>query len=132
MIIVNRKIKNLIHSLSFFFGVFSTFSALAHNTLTSTLPADNAALHVAPTEIQLVFTDATYLVSLAVLNASGIDVLQEFEPASDTARSFTVVLPAGLERGLYQVSWAVIGNDTHRVEGEFSFNVDAVTEESEK
>ena len=87
-----------------------------------------ALLQSAPTEIRLVFSDATYLVSLSVMNAEGIDVLQAFEPAPEGASSFTVDLPASLEQGLYHVSWAVVGDDTHRVPGEFSFSVNAEAE----
>jgi methionine-rich copper-binding protein CopC len=112
----------------FVLPLFVMNTALAHNTLISTLPADNAVLHAAPAEIQIVFSDATYLVDLVVMNADGVDVLMAFEPTPEGASSFTVDLPTSLEQGLYHVSWAVVGDDTHRVEGEFSFSVDAEAE----
>jgi methionine-rich copper-binding protein CopC len=125
---VIHNLVKLIPCLVFVIGIFSAVNVLAHNTLVSTLPVDKAVLHAAPTEIRLVFSDATYLVSLSVMNAEGIDVLQAFEPAPEGANSFTVDLPASLEQGLYHVSWAVVGDDTHRVPGEFSFSVNAEVE----
>jgi methionine-rich copper-binding protein CopC len=105
--------------------LFTTPALLAHNSIKTTTPSDEAVMHEAPAELMLSFTDSTYLMTVEVNNAQGENVLTDFSAPQEAASSFSVALPAGLAVGVYTVQWMVIGDDTHEVKGQFTYTVSA-------
>lgn len=97
-------------------------AALAHNSLKSSMPGDGAVINVAPDALELVFSDSTYLVSVTVTPENGKQAPLDFEPPLDYSPQFRVPLPM-LAPGRYTVDWKVEGQDTHIIEGKFSFTV---------
>lgn len=110
--------------------LFAINSALAHNTLTRSAPADQAILTEAPDTIQLSFSDATYLEKVELTTSDGKNIALEFELIQTAARQFSIPVPA-LGNGKYRVAWLVVGDDTHEIKGEFSFEVDDTAVKSE-
>ncbi len=104
-------------------------NVLAHNSLKITEPADGSVMHEAPQTVSLSFSDSTYLMALEVKNEHGLNVLSDFTPGSQAARSFSTALPENLDTGVYTVIWMVVGDDTHEIKGEFSFTLNAMASE---
>lgn len=100
-------------------------TAMAHNTLTASVPSDQALLTESPDAIQLRFSDATYLEGIELTTLDGKNIPLEVEPTQTAARQFTIPVPA-LGNDEYRVAWVVVGDDTHEIKGEFSFKVDSI------
>jgi methionine-rich copper-binding protein CopC len=115
--------RTLLLALGLLFGQ----PLLAHNKLTATGPAADAALDQAPQQLELSFNDATYLEQVELLAADGKAVELQFTAPAEAASHFSVPLPA-LGAGSYMVKWAVEGTDTHTMSGEFKFTVGAAGE----
>lgn len=105
--------------------LFTAVPALAHASLSASVPAGGAAVEQAPTEVRLTFTEFPdeALSSVKVLGASG-----SFErgparvPADDT--STLVVGLKELPKGSYTVSWRTVSRvDGHSSAGAFAFGV---------
>lgn len=112
----------------FVLPLFAMNTALAHNSLSVTNPADQALIQEAPEAIELNFSDETYLVEIKLEEVDGGIVLLDFDPSISASRHFSVPTP-DLEDGNYQVKWMVEGDDTHKITGEFSFTVNAEADE---
>ena len=106
-------------------GVFST-SAEAHPKLKSVTPADNVSSKVSPKEIKLNFSEGV------IAKFSGLELKDEAGkiittgvPVNDPAdrKQLVVPLPSPLIAGRYKVAWHAVSEDTHRVKGEYSFEV---------
>jgi methionine-rich copper-binding protein CopC len=106
-------------------------AVFAHPKLISATPAPNAV--TAPTaRLQLVFSEAL------VAQFSGADLVMTEMPGmkmsapmkmptkavlGEDGRSLLVTLSKALPRGSYSLSYHVVSNDTHRVEGKYSFKI---------
>ena len=110
--------------------LFVINSALAHNTLTGSAPSDQAILTGSPDAIQLNFSDATYLEGIELTTSDGKKIALDFELIQTAARQFSIPVPV-LGNGKYRVDWLVVGDDTHEIRGEFSFEVNASAVNSE-
>jgi len=99
-------------------------AALAHSTLQTALPAVDATVDVSPERIEMKFdTKIEKLSTFKLFNEAGEQVeTGKAEVSSDT---MTGTIPAALENGKYTVKWTIIGADSHAVEGEYAFTVDA-------
>ncbi len=101
--------------------------ANAHNTLSSSTPADGATLATAPTEISLVYTGAVPLesVSVEVIDSSAVrNELSGFThgPSGDT--EMMAALPA-LAAGPVTLRWHLVGPDGHVISGRVEFTIAA-------
>ena len=96
----------------------------AHTGLKSSSPADGADLSASPQELRLEYFGAVALVRLQLAKANGEAVDLGFKPSAATAKSFSFTLP-NLPAGSYTVEWSIIGADTHKIDGKFSFKVQA-------
>jgi methionine-rich copper-binding protein CopC len=99
--------------------------ALAHPKLTATVPAADAQAQP-PQEIRLSFSEAL------VAKFSGLDLKDQDGRRVDTGvaasdpndrKQLVVPLKAALAPGRYTVEWHVVSEDTHRVKGSYSFEV---------
>lgn len=104
-------------------SLFLCHSALAHNTLKESNPANQAVLAKPPEKLVLAFSDPTYLEGVKITSMlDGKEMEVELESSTQAARQFSVPMPA-LTSGEYRVNWLVIGDDTHEIRGEFRFTV---------
>ncbi len=101
-------------------------SADAHPKLKSVSPAADVSSKVSPKEIKLNFSEG------AIAKFSGLELRDEAGktvttgvPVNDPGdrKQLVVPLPAPLTAGRYTVNWHAVSEDTHRVKGEYSFEV---------
>jgi copper resistance protein C len=106
-------------------GTLAT-SADAHPKLKSVSPAADLSSKVSPTEIKLNFSEGV------IAKFSGLELKDEAGkiittgmPVNDPGdrKQLVVPLPAPLTAGRYKVVWHAVSEDTHRVKGEYSFEV---------
>jgi methionine-rich copper-binding protein CopC len=106
--------------------MFAANPAAAHPKLASSVPAANAILGTAPSEIRLVFTEPleSAMSGVEIKNEAGktIETLQASVEPTDR-KQLAVSPSAPLKPGTYSVSWHAVAADTHRVKGVYSFTV---------
>ena len=124
-----KLVKSIAAVLILSASFLSANSLIAHTALAVAMPADGAILNEGPKEVTLRFTEAVRLLQLSLKNGTSMAVETGFKPNSSSATAFTVMMPE-LTAGTYTVNWAVMGADSHRVEGEFSFTVDPMAAET--
>jgi hypothetical protein len=107
-----------------FTAIMST-SVFAHTGLTSSMPANNAMLMKSPEKVEVVFKDKVRLISLSVLNAKDESVEINFAPSMKASETFSYDLPM-LMPSNYTVYWTIMGEDGHKMKGDFSFMVHAM------
>ncbi|WP_105567407.1 copper resistance CopC family protein [Microbacterium halophytorum] len=104
-----------------FLPLATSAPASAHDQLVASDPAADSTVEVLPDELTLVFSgeliDAGDGTAVEVLSPAGDDV------AGDPELSGTdVTVPlAGGAAGEYEVTWRVVSNDGHPIDGTFSF-----------
>ncbi len=108
----------------------SAATASAHSLLTSSTPADGAALQSPPARVTLTFTEPPDpgLSTVNVLGPSGseVDAGPVQKPPGDPL-TIGVALPAGLPNGVYTVTWRAVSEaDGHLSAGSFAFGVGVV------
>ena len=99
-------------------------AAWAHATLDHASPPAESTVHSAPQEVVLTFTERLEpaFSMIEVTDTGGMRVDSgKSEVNGSTMRVGLKVLP----EGQYRVHWRAISRDTHRVEGNFAFNVDS-------
>ena len=115
-----------IRTLAFMAAIVLAGPALAHPKLESTIPAPAVSLSVSPKEIRLTFSEAI------IVKFSGVELKDEAgrqistgDPISDSKdlKQLVVPLSTTLSSGRYTVSWHAVSEDTHRVNGQYSFGV---------
>ena len=81
-------------------------------------------MSAAPHEVILTFTESLEetFSNLTVTDASGIAVSQGKAQINDNTMRITL---KPLSAGIYKVNWRAVSTDTHRMEGSFTFGVDA-------
>jgi methionine-rich copper-binding protein CopC len=106
-------------------GAFAT-SADAHPKLKSVIPAADVSSKVSPKEIKLNFSEGVIakFSGLELKNEAGKTITTGV-PVNDPGdrRQLVVPLPAPLTAGRYRVTWHAVSQDTHRVKGEYTFEV---------
>ncbi|HMD58312.1 MAG TPA: copper homeostasis periplasmic binding protein CopC [Steroidobacteraceae bacterium] len=100
-------------------------TAQAHAQLVLATPAAGATLDVAPSQIQLVLSEALdrHFSGLELFDKDGRNI--ETAPV-DTAnpQALAVLLKVKLPPGQYRVAWhAVASDDGHRTQGSYTFKV---------
>lgn len=99
--------------------------ALAHGHLQSSTPAEGSVLETAPETLTLDFSEAleTALSDVTLTDAQGKTLATGELAAEDGDASIVNLKLPELAPGTYRVTWQVTSIDTHRSEGEFSFQV---------
>lgn len=101
-------------------GLLLATPAFAHARLLSSEPAAGAKVK-SPGQIKLHFSEN---LEPSFSSASLIDASGKTVPVSKSVGSQTItLLPLTLKPGTYKVTWASVGQDTHRVTGSFGFTV---------
>jgi methionine-rich copper-binding protein CopC len=107
-------------------------TAQAHTRLVSSSPAANATV-AKPGKVVLTFNERV------VANFTGVDLIMTSMPGmamsepmkmsgfssamSADGKTLTLLMRRALPAGTYQLKWHAVGDDTHRMEGTFSFTV---------
>ncbi|WGS20260.1 copper homeostasis periplasmic binding protein CopC [Bradyrhizobium sp. ISRA463] len=103
-----------------------TLPASAHPLLKSANPAANDQSAGSPTQIELNFSEGV------IAKFSGLELKDEQGKTVATGAATTdpkdkkrliVPVPAPLAQGRYTVNWHVVSEDTHRVQGQYTFSV---------
>jgi methionine-rich copper-binding protein CopC len=93
----------------------------------SATPAAGASLSSSPTEVRLTFSE------IVIAKFSGLELKDQngktiaMGPAAidpKNKKQLVVPLKAPLTAGPYTVEWHVVAEDTHRLEGQYSFKVE--------
>lgn len=103
---------------------FIAGGAMAHTGLSTSVPGDGATVNLVPETLDLTFSEEVNLLKVTLSNSEDSAIAIDFTPSATAATHFAIAMPA-LEEGGYTVSWTILGSDSHRVEGEFSFTYDA-------
>ena len=107
-------------------------SAQAHTRLVSSSPAANATV-AKPGRVVLTFNERVVArftgVELTMTSMPGMAahqpmVISGFTSAmSADGKTLTLMMRRALSAGTYQVKWHAVGDDTHRMEGTYTFTV---------
>jgi copper resistance protein C len=92
----------------------------AHVDLTETIPADKAMLMQSPTTLKLTFSGPVRMMKLSLIDAEKTAVKFGFSPSATAASEFAWPLPP-LKSGSYHVRWIVMGQDGHKMTGDYGF-----------
>jgi copper resistance protein C len=109
-------------------GFLTPALTLAHAKLTEAKPADGALVNEAPDAIALTFNEEVQLLKVTVTGADDKEVATEFTASAAKQTGFAVALPE-LAKDTYTVTWTIVGDDGHKVDGSFVFSVDPDTAE---
>lgn len=94
----------------------------AHSGMTLSVPAGGASVAESPEQLVLSFSGDVRLVSLRVTGAGNEQVKLGQSRSLTPAQRFSLPLPA-LQPGAYTVHWMVMGSDSHKMDGAFTFFV---------
>jgi len=122
----SRRVARRLAALAAVLGALLPTGVAAHPYLVSAEPAAGSTLPATPEQITIFYTeslDAPYC--SAVLVAP--DGTERSAPVGASGTRLTVSPPA-LRPGTWVLRWTVVGEDGHRVVGDFSFNVQRATD----
>lgn len=108
--------------LAIILGASLANNVYAHTELTMAMPAENAQISAAPDHINLTFTEDVRLMQLTLLNGKAEKVDLNFVVGKNAMKSHSVALPP-IPADRYTVEWAVLGDDGHKVEGKYNFEI---------
>ncbi|MGY8897500.1 MAG: copper resistance CopC family protein [Paraglaciecola sp.] len=94
----------------------------AHVHLSKTFPVAESESVTPPEKLKLGFSAEVKVIKLKLTESSGNTVDFGFKPALQSAKSMEWSLPM-LSSGNYQVDWTVLGNDGHKMSGNYAFVV---------
>lgn len=99
-------------------------AAMAHSKLERAEPGQGAVVDASPENITMAFdTKIEKLSTFKLFNDAGEEI-EKGDIVVD-GPEMTAALTESLENGDYVVKWTIIGADSHVVEGEYGFTVDA-------
>jgi methionine-rich copper-binding protein CopC len=97
----------------------------AHAFLEHSDPSVGSKLHSAPAAVRISFTEAIEprFCSIQVFDASGKQVDKKDTHLDSSKRSVLQVSLPRLGPGSYKVLWRIVSVDTHRTNGDFTFQI---------
>lgn len=104
---------------------FVSAGAWAHAKLQNALPVAGATLAAPPHEVSLYFNEKIEAAfsSVKLTDSAGQNAgTAKSQPDPAKPSVLRLALPA-LKPGVYGVHWAVVGQDGHRIKGEYTFTV---------
>ncbi len=105
------------------FVVVGTGAAIAHATMTSSLPKDGATVPPALSEIELNFSKPLRLTLVNVVRASDQQQIPTTSALPTSVEKSVKIGIAPLLAGSYKVSWTAVAEDGHVMKGTFGFSV---------
>ncbi len=104
------------------FGLGFSLSTQGHTSLQSSIPADGQTLTTV-SELKLQFGDTMRLMRLTLTDSSGQAFPLDFQRSASAQVDFTIAITQPLPVAEYKVEWVGLGEDGHRMTGEFSFTI---------
>ena len=120
------RLKNSIGTFAILTVIFLAGPAFAHPKLESASPAPDVSVVTSPKEIKLNFSEGI------IVKFSGLELKDEGghpittgDPTTDSKepKQLVVSISTPLTPGRYTVSWHAVSEDTHKVNGVYSFRV---------
>jgi methionine-rich copper-binding protein CopC len=117
--------SNMVFVASALLSLGAATAALAHAQLVRAVPAAGSALHAAPSEVTLRFSEKLEpaFSSVVVRDSAGKQVDRGDDKVDKRDRVVIRVSLPSLEPGVYKVEWKAVAADTHKVSGDFTFKV---------
>lgn len=112
----------LLQATVLFIGFALTSSAWAHVGLNNSNPANGAMLNEAPSTLELTFSGPARLIQLSLKDQAQNEIALTLPSRRQSATQFSIPLPE-LAASEYTVSWMIMGEDTHKMQGDFKFMV---------
>ncbi|NRB24862.1 copper resistance CopC family protein [Shewanella sp.] len=100
-------------------------AAFAHSALVESSPTNNEMLQASPQALTLTFNSPVRLIKLTLKDGTGNDIKFGFKPSMQGSNQFSLDLPQ-LAPSSYSVNWMIMGEDAHKMKGEFGFMVHEV------
>lgn len=113
--------KIIVAALLLVFGM--PFTAHAHTALTSSNPAEGERLAETPKELELVF--GTIIEEGSTMTLKGPETDVALDNISISENVMKALINEELVNGQYIISWKIIGEDGHPIEGEILFSLEA-------
>lgn len=119
-----RKISMAMIALISLAGIAT--GAQAHAKFTAASPAADTVVAASPKELRIIFNEGL------IAKFSGVEVKSKDGTKIETGaaiidpadkKQLVVPLPTALADGLYSVKWHAVSEDTHHLEGTYSFTV---------
>jgi methionine-rich copper-binding protein CopC len=100
-------------------------TAFAHAHLKSSVPADRATVKVAPTELDLTFSEELNLkfTGVKIMGLGKAEVKTGTATLMDADKGLMVPLSQKLDAGAYTVEWHALSADGHKTNGKYSFTI---------
>ncbi|KZY95681.1 hypothetical protein A3746_29095 [Oleibacter sp. HI0075] len=114
--------KNIL-KLAFGTTLFFSAWASAHVGLTSSSPEDGATLSESPTEITMNFSGDVRLAKILLHSDDGKMHPLDFSMSMTPKAAYEIAVKNNLASGGYTVYWTAMGGDSHKISGDFSFEV---------
>jgi methionine-rich copper-binding protein CopC len=110
---------------SFALMLCGTFAAFAHAHLVRAAPAAGSTIQTAPDEVMLRFNEKLEAAfsSVVVRDAAGKQVDKGDSHLDKGDRAVLRISLPPLTPGVYSVEWRATASDTHRVNGNFTFQI---------
>ena len=117
---------NLIKTIILTCLVLFSSTVIAHTPLTASSPKNNDVLSASPESIALEFKADVRLMKFNLVSQEEKAVTLDFKPNRKPEKAFSIEVPE-LELGKYKASWMIMGEDGHKIKGEFAFTVDTLS-----
>lgn len=104
-------------------------SAFAHAHLVKAVPAKESTNAVVPSKVVLQFSEniETAMCKITVKNTGTNEIVSDgkttFDPKEKTMMQI-LLKPLKLVKATYEVSYKVVGTDSHRMQGSYEFTID--------
>lgn len=116
----------LINTVLLITGLTLSGSILAHVGLSNSTPAKGAMLMAPPSKLELAFSAPIRLVKLSLKDASNQEIALMLPSSTQSQAQYSLDLPV-LAASSYTVSWVAMGDDGHKMKGQFEFMVHGST-----
>ena len=106
-------------------ALVSVSSAIAHPRVTSAGPAPGSVVVSSPKAITIQFNEGVVAGFSGIELTNGKGEKQNVGAATSPSDKKQLVIPVNgnLQPGKYTVAWHVVGDDTHKVDGSFDFEI---------
>lgn len=100
-------------------------TAMFHNHLVKSTPAEGEKLATAPKEVRLWFNERPEVpfTSVTLLRADSTKIATIKALATDDSMAVSAPLPSALPAGTYLVQWRTASRDGHAIRGIFGFTI---------
>src|SRR3981081_1866823 len=118
------RLRHSIGTFAILTVIFLAGPAFAHPKLESASPAPDVSVVTSPKEIKLNFSEGIIAKFSGVeLKDEGGRIVTTGDPVTDSKKQLVVPVSTPLTPGRYTVSWHAVSEDTHKVNGDYSFRV---------